>query len=460
MVDIFFIYGIPVTPAYWPVGIACIAEYIEKQGFSYAIGDINLHDDLEILKKISESNPRFVGLSTLSFEVEKNYQLLTKIKKKFPDICIILGGPHAIAAGSQIFTECSSVDIVVQGEGEEATYELLSGRDPSHIKGVMLPDGTYTQNTFLEIDKYPFPTYRNFEIDRYPKEMSLASSRGCVYQCAFCGARKFLGPKWRAYPAERMIEEFLYWYGRGYRRFYFSDSLFALDKQRIFKFCEYIIKNNFYDASFISDGIRGDNINEKLLFAMKKTGFNDITLGVESIHDKSLKFLKKGEDFATIDKAVRLLNMFSISTRIFLLAGIPEETYDDMLASIKYPLQYKYISNFHIGRITPILGTAYYDYCTRNSLQDSEAKFYPSVEDFKDYSTPNTWVTSSEFSDIKSKIDYYSHLYSNRAVLMKRKFFQLLPAFILNFLSREPFFSLEKRLYTFLKSCFVGTKTC
>lgn len=467
MADIFFIYGIPVSPSYWPVGIACIAEYIESKGFTYCIGDVNLHDEAEILEKIALSRPRYVGLSTLSFEVESNYQLLEKVKKQFPDVCIILGGPHAIAAGSRIFAECSAIDIVIQGEGEEAVYQLLSGSDPAKIKGVMLPDGTYTPNEFLCVNNYPFPTYRNFELDRYPKIMTLASSRGCVYQCAFCGARKFLGAKWRAYSAERMIQEFSYWYERGYRQFYFSDSLFALNKQRILRFCEYVTKNNFSDVSFSSDGIRADNIDENLLSAMKMANFNNITVGVESIHDKSLSFLKKGENFATIDKAIRLLDKFSIPTRIFLLAGIPGETYADMLASIKYPLRYKHIYSFHIGRITPILGTAYYEYCAENGMLASAdgSVFYPSVEDFMDYSTPNKWVSSTEFTQIKQKIDFYVQLYSNRKTLVAKKEFTHLPYFVLNVVSLPFIFipaqkifhfikKLQKLLYLFLKDIY------
>lgn len=451
MTDIFFIYGIPVKPSYWPVGIACIAEYIESKGFTYAVGDINLHDEAEILAKIAHYQPRYVGLSTLSFEVENNYRLLEKIRTHFPDICIILGGPHAIAAGSRIFAECSAIDIVIQGEGEEAVYQLLSGNDPAKIKGVMLPDGTCTPNEFLCVEDYPSPTYRNFELDRYPRIMTLASSRGCVYQCAFCGARKFLGAKWRAYSAERMIEEFSYWYGRGYRQFYFSDSLFALNKQRILQFCEYVTSNNFPDVSFISDGIRADNIDENLLSAMKKANFDNITVGVESIHDKSLSFLRKGETFATIDKAIRLLDRFSISTRIFLLAGIPGESYADMLASIKYPLRYKYISNFHIGRITPILGTAYYEYCAENGMLASDGKIYPSVDDFMNYATPTKWVSSAEFSKLKNKIDFYSLLYANRSLLVEKKLFSKLPKFILNFISIPSVFDTIKTVSRLVK---------
>ena len=45
----------------------------------------------------------------MSYDIEKNYSLLKSIHESVPNVTIILGGPHAIAAGKDIFNDCSII---------------------------------------------------------------------------------------------------------------------------------------------------------------------------------------------------------------------------------------------------------------------------------------------------------------------------------------------------------------
>jgi len=61
-----------------------------------------------------------------------------------------------------------------------------------------------------------------------------------------------------------------------------------------------------------------------------------IEFGVQSIHDKSLKFLERGHDFATVQKAIDLCAEFNLEVGVHLITGIPGETFEDMLKTVEW----------------------------------------------------------------------------------------------------------------------------
>lgn len=384
MKNIILINGYRVGRPVLPTGIGYVAQSIENAGFDYDICDVNLETHNQIVQKVHENSPRYVGCGTMTHEVEKNYELLKAIRESMPAVIIILGGPHAIAAQKNIFQECSSIDIVVQGEGEEAIVHLLRGVPPHSIPGVLTRDMQDKAIPFepLNIDKIDFPKYHKFDLTKYDNTMNIASSRGCVYKCSFCGAPKFLGKKWRAFEAERMIGEFEYWYGKGYRQFYFSDSLFALNKRRVIKFCSYITKVGYSDVVFTADGIRADHLTFEILQHMKKANFKSLTLGVESVNEATLVFFKKGESFNQIDNAISIADSLGFDITIYLIIGAPGETHNDAIKSIQYPLKYKNITSSVVSKLMPIRGTSYYDYAIEHNLVGDKSVFYPKHEVF------------------------------------------------------------------------------
>jgi len=382
MMKIMLINGYRVGRPVLPTGIGYVAQAIENAGFDFNVCDINLHTNDQIVQMIKDGKPQYVGCGTLTHDVEKNYELLQAIHDAIPHAIIILGGPHAIAAGNKIFMECPIVDIVIQGEGEEAVVKLLQGVPGSSIPGVLVKDSKNeaVHQELLNINKIAFPKYNKFDLDKYGNTMNLASSRGCVYNCSFCGAPRFLGNKWRAFKLERMVEEFEYWYGKGYRQFYFSDSLFALNKKRVIDFCTYIVKSGYSEIVFTADGVRADHLTFEILQYMKKAYFKSITLGVESVNDETLMFFNKGETFRQIDYAISAADSLGFDISVYLIIGAPEESYDDAVKSIMYPMKYKNIRGSIVSKLTPIMGTQYYDYAIAQKLVNDKSVYYPKQE--------------------------------------------------------------------------------
>lgn len=417
MKDIILVNGYRTDCPFLPVGIGYVAQAIEDAGFDYDVCDVNLQTPDQILQIIHYSKAKFVGCGTMTYEVEKNYELLQAIRECMPDTIIILGGPHAIAAQSEIFQECPAIDLVIQGEGEEAIVKLLQGAACSTIPGVLAKDSQAELIPYelLHIDSVAFPKYHRFDLERYGNTMFLASSRGCVYNCSFCGAPKFLGKRWRAFKRERMIEEFEYWYGKGYRHFYFSDSLFVLDKKRIADFCKYIIESGYKDVVFTADGLRADHLTLEILQHLKEAHFKFITLGVESVNDETLKFFNKGETFNQIDNALSMADSLSFDISIYLVIGAPNESYDDAIKSIRYPLRYKNINSSIVSKLMPIRGTSYYEYAVEHNLVKDKSVYYPKHEAYGTNERQNTHNPVEQiWESLLPEIERVSSLLSRR----------------------------------------------
>ena len=74
-----------------------------------------------------------------------------------------------------------------------------------------------------------------------------------------------------------------------------------------------------------------------------------IEIGLQTIHDKSLKFLNRGHDFEQSRKAIELCGKAGLEIGVHLIMGIPGESFEDMLETIKYVSSNKFINQvkFH-----------------------------------------------------------------------------------------------------------------
>lgn len=362
-----------------PVGLGFIARAVELNGFKYAVLDLNFTDAGEVFKLIHRSRPEYLGIGMMSYRVEGPYKFIEKIKSAFPAIKIVVGGPHVIAAGRDLFTECPAVDIACAGEGEETIVELLRGESLEKIKGILYRRGgevieTPKREFTRSIDHIPFPVYNGFRMENYSQSMPLAVSRGCPYQCSFCGAPRFLGTRWRKRSAEGMFEEFQYWHDKGYREFVFEDSLFSADRKRIADFCNMVVKSG-RSAKFSAEGVRADHLNREVLEKMKAAGFESITFGVESAANHVLKAFNKGETIERIEETISIADELEFAIGLFFILGGPGETVADAKKSFGFARKFENVSEAYFFKLTPIPGTRYFDYALEHGMVDKNTRY-------------------------------------------------------------------------------------
>lgn len=99
-----------------------------------------------------------------------------------------------------------------------------------------------------------------------------------------------------------------------------------------------------YDAAFnkevvgISIGTRPDCVDEKKLDLISKYTYDYYTwieYGLQSMHNKSLKYINRGHDFSSFEKACRLTKERNINICAHVILGLPTESKEDMLETAR-----------------------------------------------------------------------------------------------------------------------------
>ena len=70
-----------------------------------------------------------------------------------------------------------------------------------------------------------------------------------------------------------------------------------------------------------------------------------IELGLQSIHEKTLKFINRGHDLKNFESCVKELQKRNIKIVVHIINGLPYETKEDMISTVKY------LNNLHIDGI-------------------------------------------------------------------------------------------------------------
>lgn len=93
------------------------------------------------------------------------------------------------------------------------------------------------------------------------------------------------------------------------------------------------------DIVVLSIATRPDCLSDEVLDLLRE--LNDIKpvwveLGLQTIHEKTADYIRRGYSLPVYDKAIRDLEAIGIHTITHLILGLPGETKEDMLQSVRY----------------------------------------------------------------------------------------------------------------------------
>lgn len=361
------VFAIPILPA----GLGYVAESLKASGIEYDIFDMNFNYTYNDLRgKIAKFKPQLIGISLMSYKLESIYSLVSQIKKEFPHIKIVVGGPHVSSIRIDIFKECTAFDYGVVLEGEDTLVELCRGMPINEIKGLVYKkDGNTEFNgerPFIrELDSIPFPRYDKFELERYGYGIGIVSSRGCPYSCLYCSCN-IIGKIIRFRSSRNVVDEIAYWHDKGCKEFGFQEDNPTFNRQRILEICDEIVRTGLSDIRIMcGNGVRADRIDRELLKKMKEAGFKRLAIGVESGSEKVLKAIKKGADLADMESAIKYACELGFFVSLFFLVGSPSETMEDVDKTIKLAMKYP-VHDISFFNLVPMPGSELYDWVAKN----------------------------------------------------------------------------------------------
>ncbi len=365
-----FLKEIPKTPF---IGVGYISEYLSYNNVENTVFDMNLRYSVkQLFKRIKEFKPDLIGFFLMTKFFLSSYEIIKKVKQKFKIPCVA-GGPHVSTFRKNFLKKCD-IDFAVKLEGEITLMELINGKKPANILGLLYKEnGIVYENDdrpFIKnLDKIPFPKYKKFELTKYKdKAISIISSRGCPFQCIYCPVNVAIGKKFRTKSANNIYSEIKYWYNKGYRKIKIQDDNFTLEKKRVLELCQLLIKNRRRDLVFTCPtGVRADRIDREILTYMKKAGFITIAIGVEGGNNKTLKTLKKGESIEEIEEKIALACEIGFDVILYFLIGAPGETEKDVIDSFQLALKYPVTEVFFYS-IIPFPATELYEWIKKKKL--------------------------------------------------------------------------------------------
>jgi anaerobic magnesium-protoporphyrin IX monomethyl ester cyclase len=312
----------------------------------------------ECLDAIIAFKPDWIGYSAYTAVIPVLRTLTEEVEKLLPETQQVVGGSHATLDPD---TErlIPAADFVVRGEGELVMRNLLAGWEPG-TRTIQAPRIT-------DLDGLPFPERTKLLPDVQHDTTYLSTARGCPWRCYYCASPQ-IWPRVYARSVESVVAESRIIRSQVHGQvapssngslriadnavLYIIDDTFTYNERRAVRIMRYL------DMPWKCES-RADTITDTLAATMAECGCVRTKVGVESGSDRILHAMNKGETKADIRRGIRLLQKYGVPVTIYLMAGFPGETDDDLRETIAFAreLQPDYCS---ISLVAPYFGTQLY----------------------------------------------------------------------------------------------------
>ena len=341
------------------LGLGYIATVAKAHGLNVGVLDAEaLGLGLsQVTKLIDSARPRWVGMNLLAPTYRHSATLLSRIN---PEIRVMLGGHQAKAMPQEILGDhrIPRIDALIVGEGEERAAAIIEDdtavdRLPlvwhraadGAISSAANPDSSQHW-TAPDINGLPFVDRAfliqdPFTADDGKLEANLVGSRGCPYDCSFCGAavsaNRDLSIRTRT--PENIVEEMEELHAKhGVTAFRFVDELFLASVPFMRKCLPYFIERGIGER-FVWDATGRINVLAKadpdLLDLLKTAGCREVALGIESASERLLGYMGKRISPEMTQRAVTALVSRGISVKGYYIFGFPTETTEELEASVR-----------------------------------------------------------------------------------------------------------------------------
>jgi anaerobic magnesium-protoporphyrin IX monomethyl ester cyclase len=346
-----------------PMGLYSVAAVLRENHYDVEVLDWHEANTTpeRVKEELDDKKPDVIGFSVLHGNRWGAIDIARTAKRLKPKVEIVFGGIGATFLWAHLLRNFPEVDYVVLGEGEWTFLNLVrhfeEKRDQgiAEIRGIAYRESgkilkTGTPDPLTDLDSLPIPAKHY----TYPH---VSSSRGCAWNCSFCGSPQFWGRKIRWRSPQRFVEELEMLYQKGVSFFYFSDDTFTMKPERVIEICNRIIEKNLKISWYAIS--RVDHVEEEMLCWMRKAGCIQISYGVESGSERIRKALGKPIESRQIKRAFALTTRYGILSRAYFIYGAPEESWETVQETIDLMEDIKPLSTiFYILDVFP--GTRLY----------------------------------------------------------------------------------------------------
>ena len=324
----------------------------------------------DIISQIKD--PDVIIFSSSIWNWNLNCKIAKEIKKQFPKVINVCGGPQ-VPHLDKFYKDCDSTspywgyslkdwfrnnpyfDIISSGEGETSISDLLIENlnecpNFKKIPGFILKD---EQNQFhltgyreriKDIEKMPSPyldgSFNDLLEEKYTYTATIETTRGCPFHCTFCDQGKEYFNKIEKMSLGKIKSE-IEWCVRN-KIFYIdnADSNFGMFYERDMEISKFLVNSKQkygYPKYYSTAWAKGKTLNSiKIMKVLKESDLDrGANMAFQSLNPKVLKVIKRRNmNDGSIKKTIESFESSNIGVYVELILGLPGETRESFLDGI------------------------------------------------------------------------------------------------------------------------------
>jgi len=338
------------------LGISYISSLLKSKGHITDLLILTDRTKKEVISKhIERYSPRLVCFTAVSTEYSYISSAAGYIKEKYPDIYLMIGGPHASLNPDKVIGD--TFDAVCIGEGEYPVLELVEqleeGRGPAKIENLWIKqdkkiEKNPTREFIQKLDDLPFPDremWHRWETETAGIMRVILVGRGCPFQCTYCCnhvLRKLAPGTYVRFRSPdnilKEVREVIAKFPRT-KKIYFEVETIGANIEFALELCSKLEKFNKEIKNKISYGVNlrvmPNADYEDLFRALKKANFRFVNIGLESGSERIRQtVLKRNYSNEVFIQTVKTAQKYGLAANIYVMIGIPEETLNDFKETI------------------------------------------------------------------------------------------------------------------------------
>ena len=377
-----------------PYGLGVLAGMMKKNNFQVQISNLNL----EILRKckkskslndfnfdkiwknkllddIKEFKPDLLGVGCLFTATHNSFIKVCKQIKNIPadwipgfnkKASLVVGGVHVSQYIEKVLNELPEVDFAFLYESElsflnfleivnkrkklselsqivintnEETINITNRTRPNEEQINILPD-----SSLLEVEDFSkLGRVGSFDwaVEKDTLTSTVLSNRGCRASCTFCNVKDIIGKGVRQRTIQSVIDEMKVLYSRyGIKHISWLDDDLLYNEKRAISLFNKMVQQNVNMTWDATNGLIASSCKDEVISAAAESGCVGINIGVESGNPEILREVRKPGSVDTFLKAAEVIRKYeSINVRAFLMIGFPNETYKQLMDTVKLAFQ-------------------------------------------------------------------------------------------------------------------------
>jgi len=332
MNEIIFWSGLWPTASYRTMGVYQLAFWLRSNNVNCQVIDycqwLTSQEIIELTTRFINSKTKYIGISSTFWDnntMPENIKLsIEEIKKLYPNIKIMIGGPRA-----NMLTWQDYADITIVGEAEDKLLEILKGHNLFEKFDITKLNHRFSKEDCI-IDGEVLP---------------IELGRGCIFKCKFCGFSNIGKPKHSYQRSIIEIEkEIIYNYENfNTTNYVFLDDTVNEDIDKV-KNLSLIPSNTGININW-NGYLRADLIwrHNESADLLIKSGLKSCFFGIETFHPDAARSVGKG--WSAVHGKTFLKKLYKeywggeINIWNSFIVGLPSEDRDSIMKTLDWCLE-------------------------------------------------------------------------------------------------------------------------